>query len=113
MHTAGLSKAQTRILEQYWKPGTCSVRVIPDSLPEDERVAYTTVRTLVYRLEQKGALRAVGRGVQPCTAWGVLGIASHTAGCFADEHVATVTVLPHPVSCRRQIADNGQLKSLP
>lgn len=113
MHTAGLSKAQTRILEQYWKPGTCSVRGIPDSLPEDERVAYTTVQTLVYRLEQKGALRAVGRGVQPCTAWDVLGTASHTVGCFADEHVATVTVLPDPVSCRRRIADNGQLKSLP
>jgi BlaI family penicillinase repressor len=34
-----------------------SVREILDSLPEDERVAYTTVQTLVYRLEQKGALR--------------------------------------------------------
>jgi BlaI family transcriptional regulator, penicillinase repressor len=54
-----LSKAETRILEQYWKLGTCSVREILDSLPEDERVAYTTVQTLVYRLEQKGALRRV------------------------------------------------------
>src|ERR1700692_24810 len=60
MHKAGLSKAETRILEQYWKLGTCSVREIPDGLPEDERVAYTTVQTLVCRLEQKGALRAVG-----------------------------------------------------
>jgi len=54
-----LSKAETRILEQYWKLGTCSVREILDSLPDDERVAYTTVQTLVYRLEQKGALRRV------------------------------------------------------
>ena len=54
-----LSKAETRILEQYWKLGTCSVREILDSLPEDERVAYTTVQTLVYRLEHKGALRRV------------------------------------------------------
>jgi BlaI family transcriptional regulator, penicillinase repressor len=54
-----LSKAETRILEQYWKLGTSSVREILDSLPEDERVAYTTVQTLVYRLEQKGALRKV------------------------------------------------------
>jgi hypothetical protein len=72
MHKAGLSKAQTRILEQYWKLGTCSVREIPDSLPEDERVAYTTVQTLVYRLEQKGALRGVGRGVQHCNGWAFL-----------------------------------------
>jgi len=54
-----LSKAETRILEQFWKLGTCSVREVLESLPEDERVAYTTVQTLVYRLEQKGALRRV------------------------------------------------------
>jgi BlaI family penicillinase repressor len=54
-----LSKAETRILEQYWELGTSSVREILDSLPDDERVAYTTVQTLVYRLEQKGALRKV------------------------------------------------------
>lgn len=39
--------------------GTSSVREILDSLPEDERVAYTTVQTLVYRLEEKGAVRKV------------------------------------------------------
>src|SRR6202451_3804025 len=54
-----LSKAETRILEQYWKLGTAAVREILESLPEDERVAYTTVQTLVYRLEEKGALRKV------------------------------------------------------
>ena len=59
MKKVRFSKAETRILEQYWKLGTCAVREILDSLPEDERVAYTTVQTLVYRLEQKGALRKV------------------------------------------------------
>lgn len=59
MSVSRLSKAEARILEQYWKLGTCSVREILESLPEQERVAYTTVQTLVYRLEQKGALRRV------------------------------------------------------
>jgi BlaI family penicillinase repressor len=59
MSNKRFSKAETRVLEQYWKLGTSSVREILDSLPEDERVAYTTVQTLVYRLEQKGALRRV------------------------------------------------------
>jgi BlaI family transcriptional regulator, penicillinase repressor len=59
MSKSRLSKAETRILEQCWKLGTCSVREILDSLPEAERVAYTTVQTLVYRLEQKGAVRKV------------------------------------------------------
>ena len=54
-----LSKAEMRLLEQYWKLGTCSVRELLESLPQDERVAYTTMQTLVYRLEQKGALRRV------------------------------------------------------
>ena len=54
-----LSKAETRILEQYWKLKIASVREVLESLPEDERVAYTTVQTLVYRLEEKGALRKV------------------------------------------------------
>src|SRR5260370_23748656 len=53
------SKAETRILEQYWKLGTASVREVLESLPDDERVAYTTVQTLVYRLEEKGALHKV------------------------------------------------------
>ena len=59
MAKARFSKAETRVLEQYWKLGTSSVREILDSLPDEERVAYTTVQTLVYRLEQKGALRKV------------------------------------------------------
>ena len=54
-----LSKAEARILEQCWRLGTCSVREILESLPEDERVAYTTVQTLVHRLERKGAVRRV------------------------------------------------------
>src|SRR5437868_2553040 len=59
MREPRLSKAETRILEQYWKLGTASVREVLESLPEDERVAYTTVQTLVYRLEEKGALKKV------------------------------------------------------
>ncbi|HKC14339.1 MAG TPA: BlaI/MecI/CopY family transcriptional regulator [Vicinamibacteria bacterium] len=59
MNRARVSKAEARILEQYWKLGTCSVREILDSLPPEERVAYTTVQTLVYRLEAKGAVRKV------------------------------------------------------
>src|SRR5438270_13905306 len=54
-----ISKAKRRIMEKYCKLATISVREILDSLPDEERVAYTTVQTLVYRLEEKGALRKV------------------------------------------------------
>ena len=59
MNQARFTPAERRILEQFWKLRTCSVREILDSLPDEERVAYTTVQTLVYRLEEKGALRKV------------------------------------------------------
>jgi BlaI family penicillinase repressor len=59
MRKARLSKAETRVLEQFWKLGTSAVREVLESLPDEERVAYTTIQTLVYRLEEKGALRRV------------------------------------------------------
>ena len=59
MKTTRLSKAETRVLEQFWRLGTSSVREVLESLPDEERVAYTTIQTLVYRLEEKGALRRV------------------------------------------------------
>jgi BlaI family penicillinase repressor len=59
MQRPRLSPAESRILEQCWKLRACSVREILESLPEDEQVAYTTVQTLVTRLEAKGALRKV------------------------------------------------------
>jgi predicted transcriptional regulator len=59
MRRPRLSPAESRILEQCWKLRACSVREILESLPEDEQVAYTTVQTLITRLETKGALRKV------------------------------------------------------
>src|ERR1700740_75828 len=59
MHRPHLSPAESRILEQCWSLGACSVREILERLPGDEQVAYTTVETLVMRLEAKGALRKV------------------------------------------------------
>ena len=42
-----------------WELGQASVREIQEKLPEKKRPAYTTVQTIVYRLEEKGAVRRV------------------------------------------------------
>src|SRR3712207_7701862 len=42
-----------------WELGSASVREVQERLPEKRRPAYTTVQTLVYRLEEKGAVRRV------------------------------------------------------
>jgi len=42
-----------------WALGSASVREILEELPEEKRPAYTTVQTIIYRLEEKGAVRRV------------------------------------------------------
>ena len=52
------SKLDLRILEALWAHGKASIREIQEAFPEP-RPAYSTIQTIVYRLEAKGALRRV------------------------------------------------------
>jgi predicted transcriptional regulator len=54
-----LTKLEMRIMEALWSSGPASVREIQEVFPEKDRPAYTTVQTLVYRLEVKKAVRRV------------------------------------------------------
>ena len=54
-----VSRFELELLEQLWKLGPASVREVQESLPEKDRPAYTTVQTMMYRLEEKGAVRRV------------------------------------------------------
>jgi predicted transcriptional regulator len=54
-----LSKLEMQVMEALWSSGPASVREIQESFPEKGRPAYTTVQTLVYRLEAKNAVRRV------------------------------------------------------
>jgi BlaI family penicillinase repressor len=59
MATPRISRFELELLEKLWELGPCSVREIQESLPERKRPAYTTVQTMIYRLEEKGAVRRV------------------------------------------------------
>lgn len=52
-----VTRAEMQLLEQMWRLGPASVRDIQESLPEKKRPAYTTVQTMVNRLEAKKAVR--------------------------------------------------------
>ena len=52
-----LSKLELAILETLWTKGASSVREIQEGFPAKRRPAYTTVQTIVYRLEAKNAVR--------------------------------------------------------
>ena len=56
-----LSKQELRIMETLWSKGEASIREMQEAFPANKRPGYTTVQTMVYRLEGKKAVRRVGK----------------------------------------------------
>ncbi len=54
-----VSKLELQLLEKLWELGSASIREIQEGLPDKHRPAYTTVQTMIYRLEEKGAVKRV------------------------------------------------------
>jgi len=52
-----LSKLELQIMEALWTDGPLAIREIQEHFPAKGRPAYTTVQTMVYRLEAKKVLR--------------------------------------------------------
>lgn len=57
MSQTRLSRLERTIMEALWQHGAASVREIQESLPARGRPAYTTVQTILTRLEAKNAVR--------------------------------------------------------
>jgi BlaI family penicillinase repressor len=55
-----LSKLELRILEALWSRGKATIREIQESFPPPQP-AYTTIQTIVYRMEAKNTLRRARR----------------------------------------------------
>ena len=56
-----LSKNELEIMDIFWDRETATVRDVLDAIPESKRPAYTTVQTVINRLEAKGALKRTGK----------------------------------------------------
>jgi predicted transcriptional regulator len=54
-----LSKLELIVMEALWTKGPCAIREIHETFPARKRLTYSTVQTMVYRLEAKKALRRV------------------------------------------------------
>jgi len=52
-----LSKLEMQIMDTLWARGEASIREMQDAFPAKKRPGYTTIQTMVYRLEAKKALR--------------------------------------------------------
>ena len=46
-----LTKLELQIMDALWTRGSASIREIQEAFPEEDRPAYTTIQTTVYRLE--------------------------------------------------------------
>src|SRR5689334_18448352 len=56
-----MTKYELEIMEILWRLGEASVREIQEAIVDRARPAYTTVQTIVARLEQKGAVKRTRR----------------------------------------------------
>ncbi|HLY43139.1 MAG TPA: BlaI/MecI/CopY family transcriptional regulator [Terracidiphilus sp.] len=54
-----LSKLEFQIMESLWARGELSIREIQETFPAKRLPAYTTIQTMVYRMETKGVLSRV------------------------------------------------------
>lgn len=54
-----LSRLELEIMQPLWRLEQATIREIREALPEKQRPEYTTVQTIVYRLEAKGAVERV------------------------------------------------------
>jgi len=61
LRLATLSRLELRVMQTLWSKGPCSIRELLESFPGQERLAYTTVQTVVNRLEGKRAIRRVNK----------------------------------------------------
>lgn len=52
-----LTRLELEIMQYVWKLGEAAVREIQEAIPASKRPAYTTVQTILTRLEEKGAVR--------------------------------------------------------
>ena len=54
-----LTPLEFQIMKIFWDRGAVSIREVQEAFPQDDRPAYTTVQTTIYRLEAKKAVRRV------------------------------------------------------
>jgi BlaI family penicillinase repressor len=54
-----LTNLEFVIMDTLWTTGRASIREMLEGFPEKKRLTYSTVQTMVYRLEAKGAVKRI------------------------------------------------------
>ena len=101
-----LTKPELQILEVLWTKGACSVREIHEGLPAKGRPAFTTIQTVVYRLEKKRAVRCVKR-ISKANIFEAAISRDEAHTTLVDELLALFGGRPKPVMAR--LVESGRL----
>src|SRR5262245_40524558 len=107
MPSTRLTKLELQIMEVFWTRGACSVREIQEAFPERKRPAYTTVQTIVYRLETKGVVRIVKR-ISNANIFEAAISRDEAQGRLIDELLGLLGGQPHAVMAH--LVKTGKLK---
>jgi BlaI family penicillinase repressor len=96
-----LTQPELEVMEEFWKHGRLSIREIQESYPEPDRPPYTSIQTIVYRLEEKGAVRRV-RKIGNAHIFEAVVSRQEVSGRFIDDLLGlfggrTQTVMAHLV----------------
>ena len=106
MARTSLTRPELQIMEALWTRGACSVREIHEALPVKGRPAFTTIQTVIYRLEKKGALRCVKR-ISNANIFEAVISRDEAHSSLVDELLSVFGGRPKPVIAR--LVESGKL----
>jgi BlaI family transcriptional regulator, penicillinase repressor len=106
MPSPSLSRLELKIMDALWTHGASSVRQVQETFPERKRPAYTTVQTMMYRLEAKKAVRRV-RKISNAHIFEAVISREATQRKLVDEFLALFGGRPQPVMSH--LIESGKL----
>lgn len=93
-------------METLWSKGPSSIRELVEAFPGAERLAYTTVQTVVYRLEEKKAIRRTSK-IGNAHVFEAVVSRNSAQGRMIDELVAWFGGKPLPIMAH--LIESGRL----
>ncbi|HEX3728580.1 MAG TPA: BlaI/MecI/CopY family transcriptional regulator [Opitutaceae bacterium] len=100
------TRLEMELLGVLWKLGSASIREIQEQLPEDRRPEYTTVQTIIYRLEEKGAVERVKK-IGNAHIFRPLVTRKSALGALIDDFLGTLGGSHEPLMAH--LAESGRL----
>ena len=84
------------VMEPLWEMGKATIRQIYDNLPADKRPEFTTIQTIIFRLEEKGV---VARGKKAGHGFLFKPLISQKSaiGNLVDDFISLMGGTPHPL----------------